>query len=330
MSQLANVASHAGPWPVMSSLLGLALQGAQVNLAQAQVHQLGQIQAHLHNQQYQQQVQAALAEVLFHTEMRARQVAYVAQQDPLAAAILAHMWQASVGSVSGQMFVNVEGKRAWSAAWGQLEAARSMLDRHPNHGATAHRYLTDMARVQTLGPCPAPQAVAEAERKSEQLWARAKLSAIATPALFIIGLALTVIGGAIGPTAAGLLGLLAMGAILLSFFAAVVAVISFMSKSDVQTEAQQLGSQLRAHQDFEQSEGSFLRALYQQCPWLSRPLPPAEQLPPLSGPGAVVHSFVQQKELVERQTVVARCKFCQGLTPVDGATCRSCGAHKFV
>ena len=64
--------------------------------------------------------------------------------------------------------------------------------------------------------------------------------------------------------------------------------------------------------------GGFLREIEAKHPAFVQPLPEPE-----IQSGAPVST-------IERQTVVARCKYCQSLVPVEAPTCRICGAHKFV
>lgn len=54
----------------------------------------------------------------------------------------------------------------------------------------------------------------------------------------------------------------------------------------------------------------------QPAPRASFPQTPAAPSPP-----------VVQREIIERQILVMRCKFCDALTPVDLSDCRSCGAQ---
>lgn len=57
---------------------------------------------------------------------------------------------------------------------------------------------------------------------------------------------------------------------------------------------------------------------------------------PSRAPGAPVHVVVQQhsapapaQQIIERQVVVARCKYCQKLAAADVENCQHCGAAKF-
>jgi hypothetical protein len=55
-----------------------------------------------------------------------------------------------------------------------------------------------------------------------------------------------------------------------------------------------------------------------------------EASPRLREPPAAPRSEPAAAHVIERQVLVARCKFCQQITPVDLAACSACGAAKFV
>ncbi len=315
-----------------------SLQREQNRLARAQVHELQQIHAHLHLQQHHQQTQATLAEALVQTELRARQVAVVAADDPFAAAVLAHLWQSSVGQIGANQFANADDKRAWLAAWGQLEKTRSFLDHHPTEAATAQRYLNDMAQLPRLGPRPEPAAVQTAEEAMTKARGEAgPVRKIRTGASLTL-VALLFVSALIAPPQGQHLSPLVGLAVVVPFYGSIGAIFHARSLSSRKTRAEAahavLVAQFERHQAFDRAEGAFLSTLLRQHPWLQRTLPGVEHLPPLSGPGLpatpqVMHSIVQ-RDVVERQVVVARCKFCQGLTPVDAPNCQHCGAFKFV
>jgi hypothetical protein len=53
------------------------------------------------------------------------------------------------------------------------------------------------------------------------------------------------------------------------------------------------------------------------------PAPAPAEAPAPEAPVQVI------ERIVERQVLVIRCKFCQGLSPVELEKCKSCGAEKF-
>jgi hypothetical protein len=97
-------------------------QSQQTGLMAAQMRQLAGIQSQLAQQQFIQQQQAALQQVLFDTEQFARAVDGWAQQDPFAAGFLAHMRMRSTGEVRPEYFHAIDHKRAWSAVRDRLAA----------------------------------------------------------------------------------------------------------------------------------------------------------------------------------------------------------------
>lgn len=65
------------------------------------------------------------------------------------------------------------------------------------------------------------------------------------------------------------------------------------------------------------SNGTFLNVPPEALHRLAIPTPP-----PSLPPGVV-------ERIVERQILVARCKFCQAITPADLSDCQGCGARSF-
>jgi hypothetical protein len=72
--------------------------------------------------------------------------------------------------------------------------------------------------------------------------------------------------------------------------------------------------------------GTWLDQTLRRHPLLTKePIPSA----PTSSNGPAPVRTVEKHSVVERQIVVVRCRFCKELTPVDGATCKNCGAPGF-
>lgn len=69
------------------------------------------------------------------------------------------------------------------------------------------------------------------------------------------------------------------------------------------------------------ARGGLLARFQAEHPAYGRPLPSVDDAAPLSAAGPA--------HVVERQTVVARCRFCRGMSPVDAPTCQHCGAASF-
>ena len=72
--------------------------------------------------------------------------------------------------------------------------------------------------------------------------------------------------------------------------------------------------------------GVALERAWREHPLLFRE--PAPELPSAGAQGQSVQTYVE-RQVVERQVVVVRCKFCSQLTPADTDACRSCGAPAF-
>jgi hypothetical protein len=106
-------------------------QSTQTSLMAAQMRQLGGIQSQLAQQQFIQQQQAALGQLLFDVEQFARGIDRWASQDPFAAGFLAMMRLRSVGEIRPEFFHAVEHKRSWLAVCEHLAARRAVIDQNP-------------------------------------------------------------------------------------------------------------------------------------------------------------------------------------------------------
>src|SRR5690349_9383179 len=94
------------------------VQWAQLGVASAQLDQLhalsAQFQAQWRAQHDAQRRQAILADMLYQTERRAKQLTMVAERDPIVAAMFAEEWLSSVRFVGPEAFVQIEHKKVWS------------------------------------------------------------------------------------------------------------------------------------------------------------------------------------------------------------------------
>ena len=70
------------------------------------------------------------------------------------------------------------------------------------------------------------------------------------------------------------------------------------------------------------NRGGVLSRCYVEHPVYGHPLPHIDNMPPVPAMAPASH-------VIERQTVVVRCRYCQNLMPVDDHACRSCGAAGF-
>lgn len=100
------------------------VQWAQLSVATSQRSELQSIHAQFQAQRSAQRQQALLADMLFKTEQRAKQLSVLTNQEPLVATIAAEEWVGSVRSVSADLFSQIEHKRSWAGAVSRLQGAR--------------------------------------------------------------------------------------------------------------------------------------------------------------------------------------------------------------
>ena len=81
-----------------------------------------QFQAQWRAQQDAHRRQAILADMLFQTERRAKQLSALAQRDAIVSAMFADEWLSSVRFVGPEAFVQIEHKKVWAAATSRLQA----------------------------------------------------------------------------------------------------------------------------------------------------------------------------------------------------------------
>ena len=305
-------------------------------LGHAQLQQLGQLNNQLWLQQQATTFQANINQALFETERTARRVGATMDPDPFAAAVIAHYWMVRVAGLQTASFADVAQKRAWADATGVLEAAfqRARCDAagHQDGG----RYVAALDEWNRLrapfGDQPDAYLAHAAQASQTAIAKRGKpvlLVQIAGGAIAFAVLALLI--GALadipGLAALGLLiGLAAVGAfgwLLDLWWKARKQAAAAMH---VHARAEQ---EVTAYRSFMGSPhgGVFLEQMWAQHPLLFRE--PVPQAPGAhSAPQRSVQVYVERQQ-VERQVVVVRCKFCKQLTPADATGCQYCGAPGF-
>ena len=82
-------------------------------------------------------------------------------------------------------------------------------------------------------------------------------------------------------------------------------------------DAEQLMGRMQAFAG-DPNGGRLLDWFYREHPAYGRPLPNVDGLP--DAPAS---------SIIERQTVVVRCKYCRAMTPVNDEVCHYCGAGNF-
>lgn len=317
---------------------------AQLAYAQAQLSQLQGLQAQFQQQANAQRQQAILADMLFQTERRARQLTAVAADDRLVAAMFAQEWMASVRGVAPEHFVQVDHKRAWVAAVGRLQQLQAPMS-DPVAATTAQQVWAASTEArsihQELGGIADPEAqlatlgrqfaeLEDQKRRALILAASCGGGAIGGPIALVLiaGIVNSVMTATrsrseVDSNCVGTLGTL------LFLVLIVAAGIYFSRWSDRSSRAQRasgeyhrVGGAVTRLRTFtaDPNRGGVLERFGKEHPAYWRPLPNVDDMAPLSsGPASVV----------ERQTVVVRCKYCRALTPVDDKTCHNCGAASF-
>lgn len=183
------------------SLVG---QTQQIGLAQAQLHQLGNISGHLASQQAEQRRQSMLAQALYEVETAARSVGDVARSDPFAGAILSYLRSRSFSQISANMFSTIDSKRAWDAAfgalcspWRMLESDRAWHDLGKRVVLALDEMILIRSQSGTADPLPllitAEAELGDAERRAAPWRARAWLSFLLIPTTIVIAIVFSAI-----------------------------------------------------------------------------------------------------------------------------------------
>lgn len=323
------------------------VQWANLAVASAQLSQLEALNAQYRQQQGAQRQQAILGDMLFQTERRARQLSVLAGEDPLVAAMFAEEWLGSVQYVSPNYFVAVEHKRDWAASTSRLQSLTQPLADPPTRAfvqqiralsAEAGQYYRELGNAQN----PDAQAAQLQAQHADLVQKGAKAGKLGFGLLgagcaqvFVIPLIAAIATGIVNASSkkaevdGGCVGSL----VFLLFIAfAVIGGFQIASWSENKTKAKRAEEEMqRFHHALGQlrafsgdpGRGGVLSRFYAEHPAYTRPLPNVDEMAPLSATqGAPSHT-------VERQTVVARCRYCRALTPVDAPTCRYCGAGNF-
>lgn len=323
------------------------LQWAQLSVASAQLSEIHNLNAQFQAQQNAQHRQAALADMLFQTERRARQLSVVASVDPLVAAICADEWFASIQSVTPEMFVQLEHKRIWASSFARVQTLRGPLGQ-PSVRNLVHQVRSAAADIgqiyRDLKYSASPEAMVVALRREHDVLARrrdrSRLLAICM-GLGVPGFPLTValfaavctgiMQGASGSKYeidSGCIGSINTLAVMVLL---VGTIFNLVAWNDAREKIRQRINDLLAMENAmarlnafyaDPNRGGVLSRFYAEHPVYGHPLPNVDDMPPMSVAPASSH-------IIERQTVVVRCKYCQNLTPVDGHACRTCGAAGF-
>lgn len=325
------------------------VQWAQLGIASAQLDQMQQLSAQFQAQWRAQQDahrrQAILADMLFQTERRAKQLSALAQRDAIVSAMFADEWLSSVRFVGPEAFVQIEHKKVWAAATSRLQAlTRPLAD--PNVVGVVQQVRGALAEINHLrsafGANTQPEQRFQAlsaeradlgSRRARAGRMGAILAGLAVGGSLVILVLSAIIGailqgsktmevdgGCVGTLV--FFGFLGFGGAAAYNLASWSELGSKLRRTD--EEAQRLGDAVRQLQAFQAdpNRGGALARFQHAHPAFNQPLPNVDDAAPLSVEGPPSH-------VIERQTVVVRCRYCQTLTPVDGATCRNCGAAGF-
>jgi hypothetical protein len=326
------------------------VQWAQLGVASAQLQQMQQLsaqfQAQWRAQHDAQRRQAILADMLFQTERRAKQLSALAERDAIVSAMFADEWLSSVRFVGPEAFVQIEHKKVWAAATSRLQALTAPLA-DPTVAGLVQQVRGALAEINQLrgafGANTQPEQRFQAlsaeradltSRRSRAARLGAILGAVAVGGpvvIFVLSAIVAAIlqGSKTMAVDGGCVGTLVFFSFL-GFGGA--AAYNLASWSDLGSklrrtdeEAQRLGHAIGQLQAFQAdpNRGGALARFQHEHPAVNQPLPNVDDAAPLSAAGG------PPSHIIERQTVVVRCRYCQTLTPVDGATCRNCGAAGF-
>ncbi len=254
--------------------------------------------------------QANLNHALHETEQRAKRVSAVEQHDVFAAAVLAREWLSSVQGLGAGQFHDLHAKRAVTEALEYLHRAA-----HPGAALESDiaAYFTRMdhlARFRRIAGEDPAAFVANARAAYDRqgngwLWLIGVIPCLLLAFILVVSPK---------PTTGGAIFFLVVGAPF------VIALTNARQKKAA------LERELREREEVGHNFQAFMSSP-DGYPWLQRmwlehrllfeTAPRAPVSGRMSAPAQVV---------IERQVVVARCRFCRQLTPVDRPTCEHCGA----
>lgn len=304
---------------------------AQLQVGHAQLHQLAYLNSQIAIQQQMAAFQANLHQALFETERMARRIAATVPEDLFSAGVHAYYWLQRLSGIGPQHFQDVANKRAYGDAYDSIAAALRRAQQTPDVNGSLATYLELMHRLNQLRA-----AIGDDEERYlggynaqlEQAQSRERKAKI-----HLI----------IGSVAAAVILVLALAALAengpgagLALVAAVI--IGGFSKSLID-ERRRVAGRARELADAEEAvarlhafmedpkTGGYLTHVWSEHPLLfNEPIPEAS--PTSGGSTNTIQTYVERR-IVERQTVVTRCKFCHQNTPVDAPVCQSCGAPGF-
>lgn len=303
------------------------------------IQTVAQLQLVQLSQQLQQAAafQANLHQALFETENAAKRVAATTAQDPFAAAVLAHEWFPRIPGIEPDMFGDVSSKRAWSDANATLTSAARRGDSDPALSEFVHRYLATMAEWQRLHTPLGQDPVTFVADARARVQLQTQALADARARLKIVGpftgglILLSIIAAAAGSEVIGFLFVLMLVAIVFCVLTLQDHSVLNMHAKAARDACANADRMFDSHARFmaDPNHGGFLQKTWDEHPLLfNAPIPDPSLAAPTTTGTPQVQTYVE-RQLVERQVVVARCKFCKQLTPVDRRTCSHCGAPGF-
>lgn len=299
----------------------------------AQLSQLADLNAHLRAQQQAEALQANLGQALFETERMAKRVSLTLTQDPFAAAILSYDWLKLVEGIRPELFNAIEHKRAWSDSHDVLANIYRRVELDPVLAGQVGRYLQYRGSVSDglfeLGNEPRAYLAQATHRASVAVQGRTKLERQARYAGMGAGaLAFLWLVSSLSDAAGffGFLFVVGIGYLVLKLSAL------GQAKAAAHQSLERLAYATQRVEAFEAfmhdaNAGGFVQKAWQEHPLLfNEPIPQAPGVSDDHRASALpVQTFVE-RQVVERQVVVTRCRFCNQMTPVDRPECQRCGA----
>lgn len=292
-----------------------------------QLNQLSALNQRMQQQQAEEERQRYLSDVLLAATQAAERVSRTQRQDPFAAAVLGARWLQTLSWVNAGLFSDFHRKQTWEQCRLTFTRACDAVSASGDAGwLTAYLQVEDreIFLFGVLGSngeglvASGLQAMQKAQRTRKNRW-------IAIGILFLLWLIVSLLVWAVdGP------GGVIAGGFFLVFLVSIVLLSTIPDVPKAERDYHYLAVCFDEWRALQTSDPGFplLGRLRREHPLiLAAPIDegPAtySQARALQQEGGTV-----QRETVERQTIVGRCRFCSQLTPVDLARCRSCGAER--
>jgi hypothetical protein len=294
----------------------------------AQLAQLRQLNQHLWQQQHEEQRQRHLSDVLLAAAQGAERVHRTLAVDPFAAGVLALQWLQATGWIHSGLFSDFARKERWEHSRGIFQMARDGLYRDGSAAALAELYLRVSDREgflhETFRGDPEPTMrrlhhdSATARDKHRRALRTLGIALGATTLVLGVGFLASV---ALAEDGSGLPGFVLVGIAAFSLIGG----IGYWFVDQAAKASKALAARLAYLQPLAHEWGALANDErgFAMLDRVRRGHPFLLTVPDAPPPSS---STVLERQTVERQTVVGRCRYCGNLTPVDLKRCKLCGA----